>query len=213
MYRKAEILYISQEVSMDEYQIIPLPLPDMEALETRAVLKKLSSANRYLAELKDVVSSIPNEAILINTLALQEAKHSSEIENIVTTNDELFKAELDIVNKRLTTKEVQNYTQALKPSFDTVRKSGIIRLSEILAIQKELEKNVAGFRKLPDSSKSKSDIVGAFRHRLLFLPPYSPDLNPIEKKWAQAKFLRQGWMENDLNKLFHDMSCIDFILN
>jgi len=146
---------------MDTYQIIPLPLPEMEALETRAVLKKLSSANRYLAELKGVVSSIPNEAILINTLALQEAKHSSEIENIVTTNDELFKAELDIVNQSLATKEVQNYTQALKSSFDTVRKSGIIRLSDILAIQEELEKNVAGFRKLPGTTlkNSQGDIV------------------------------------------------------
>ncbi|MGB2082437.1 MAG: transposase [Psychrobacter sp.] len=46
---------------------------------------------------------------------------------------------------------------------------------------------------------------------MLWLPPYSPDLNPIEKKWAQAKFLRQGWMENNLPKLFYDMGCIDFI--
>ena len=52
-------------------------------------------------------------------------------------------------------------------------------------------------------------------HRILWLPPYSPDLNPIEKKWAQVKFLRQGWMENDLSKLFYDI-CPDhntFILN
>ena len=52
-------------------------------------------------------------------------------------------------------------------------------------------------------------------HRLLFLPPYSPDLNPIEKKWAQVKFLRQGLMENDLSKLFYDI-CPDhntFVLN
>ena len=42
-------------------------------------------------------------------------------------------------------------------------------------------------------------------HRLLFLQPYSPDLNTIEKKWAQVKFLRQGWMENDLSKLFYDI--------
>nr|WP_227687671.1 transposase [Psychrobacter immobilis] len=48
---------------------------------------------------------------------------------------------------------------------------------------------------------------------MLFLPPYSPDLNPIEKKWAQAKFLRQGWMENNLPKLFHDMGCTNFILD
>ena len=50
-------------------------------------------------------------------------------------------------------------------------------------------------------------------HRLLFLPPYSPDLNPIEKKWAQAKFLRQGWMENNLKKLFHDIGCTNFIMD
>ena len=50
-------------------------------------------------------------------------------------------------------------------------------------------------------------------HRPLFLPPYSPGLNPIEKKWVQVKFLRQGWMENNLPKLFHDIGCIDFILN
>ena len=50
-------------------------------------------------------------------------------------------------------------------------------------------------------------------HRLLFLPPYSYNLNPIEKKWAQAKFLRQGWMENDLPKLFRNMGCSSFIVD
>ncbi|AGP49376.1 hypothetical protein PSYCG_09380 [Psychrobacter sp. G] len=42
---------------------------------------------------------------------------------------------------------------------------------------------------------------------------YSPDLNPIEKKWAQAKFLRQGGMENNLSKLFYDMGCSSFIVD
>ncbi len=50
-------------------------------------------------------------------------------------------------------------------------------------------------------------------HRILWLPPYSPDLNPLEKKWAQAKFLRQGWMENNLPKLFQDMGCSSFIVD
>ncbi|WP_201528625.1 IS630 family transposase [Psychrobacter frigidicola] len=50
-------------------------------------------------------------------------------------------------------------------------------------------------------------------HRILWLPPYSPDLNPIEKKWAHAKFLRQGWMENDLDKLFNDMHYSSFIVD
>ena len=49
-------------------------------------------------------------------------------------------------------------------------------------------------------------------HRLLFLPPYSPDLNPIEKKWAQAKFLSQSWLESNLDKLFHSMGCANFIV-
>lgn len=124
---------------MQTYEVTKLPFDDIEALETRAVLKKLSSAHRYLAELKGVVSSIPNEAILINTLVLQEAKNSSEIENIVTTHDELFKAELSLMNQNLATKEVQNYNQALKSSFNIVRKNKIIRLSDILAIQEELE--------------------------------------------------------------------------
>ena len=50
-------------------------------------------------------------------------------------------------------------------------------------------------------------------HRLLFLPSYSPDLHPIEKKWAQAKFLCQGWMENNLSKLLHDIGYSSFALD
>ena len=50
-------------------------------------------------------------------------------------------------------------------------------------------------------------------HRILWLPPYSPDLDPIEKKWAQAKFLRQEWMKNNLPQLFQDMGFIYFIAN
>ena len=61
-------------------------LPPQSELETRAVLKRLAPAHRYLVELKEgLASTIPNEHILINSLALQEAKDSSEIENIITT--------------------------------------------------------------------------------------------------------------------------------
>lgn len=65
-------------------------LPPPVELETLRVLKALSKANRALAELKGRAATIPNQGILIDTLALQEAKSSSEIENIVTTQDELF---------------------------------------------------------------------------------------------------------------------------
>ena len=69
-----------------------LPLDD--DVETQVVLKKLAQAHRALAELKGIAATIPNESILINTLALQEAKDSSEIENIITTQDELFRSDL-----------------------------------------------------------------------------------------------------------------------
>ena len=72
---------------------IPL-LPPQQDLETKAILKKLPSVSRRLAELKGVAATIPNESILINTLALQEAKDSSAIENIITTHDELYKVQL-----------------------------------------------------------------------------------------------------------------------
>ncbi len=70
------------------YKVSPLPLAI--ELETRAVLKKVTAARSALAELKGSVAGIPNETILINTLSLQEAKDSSAIENIITTQDELY---------------------------------------------------------------------------------------------------------------------------
>ncbi|NQU32420.1 MAG: Fic family protein, partial [Bacteroidetes bacterium] len=64
-------------------------LPLENDIETKSILKKLTKAHRALAELKGIVSSIPNENILINTLGLQEAKDSSAIENIITTHDDI----------------------------------------------------------------------------------------------------------------------------
>lgn len=61
-----------------------------------------------------------------------------------------------------------------------------------------------------NTNKRIQKLLNRNGHRILLLPPYSPDLNPIEKKWAQAKFLSQGWMENNLLKLFHDIRCICF---
>ena len=76
------------------YQIPKLPL--QLDVETKAVLKQLNSANKKLAELKGVALTIPNESILINTLILQEAKESSAVENIITTHDDLYKADAEL---------------------------------------------------------------------------------------------------------------------
>ena len=69
----------------------PLETLDPARFDTPAILKWLAASGRRLAELKGMAGSIPNQGILINTLGLQEAKDSSEIENIVTTHDELFR--------------------------------------------------------------------------------------------------------------------------
>lgn len=125
------------------------PLPPKSLSESNAILKKLASAHRYLAELKGVAATIPNQGILINTLALQEAKDSSAVENIITTHDELYKAQLlaDTL-QTAETKEVENYAAALKHGFDLVKKNRVLTANHILEIQKRLEKNDAGFRKL-----------------------------------------------------------------
>ncbi len=128
-------------------------LPIEKDIETKKVLKKLASAHRALAELKGVVSTIPNENILINTLGLQEAKDSSAIENIITTHDDIYKADLNLEGfKSLNAKEVQNYISALKKGFALISKKKILTNNDIIEIQSELEKNKAGFRKLPGTA-------------------------------------------------------------
>ena len=130
----------------ESYKVPQLPL--LIDLETKAVLKQAAHAHRYLAELKGIAATIPNESILINTLTLQEAKDSSAIENIITTHDELFKAEL-FADYALSasTKEVRDYAFSLRKGFELVRKNRLLTLPNILHIQQELEHNSAGLRK------------------------------------------------------------------
>lgn len=123
-----------------------LPYAGESDIESKAILKKAALANRYLAELKGVVSSVPNESILVTTLTLQEAKDSSEIENIITTHDELYQAGVQADALAPSAKEVQDYATALQAAFQNVRKTKMIRLQDILDIQQTLEGNQAGLR-------------------------------------------------------------------
>ncbi len=142
-------------------------LPIEKDIETKKVLKKLSSAHRALAELKGIASTIPNENILINTLALQEAKDSSAIENIITTHDDIYKEELNIEGfKSLNAKEVQNYISALKKGFALISNKKILTNNDIIEIQSELEKNRAGFRKLPGTT-----LKNAATGKTVYTPP------------------------------------------
>ena len=121
-------------------------LPPNTELETPKVLRQLAKAHRYLAELKGTAKTIPNENILIDTLTLQEAKDSSEIENIVTTHDDLYKENILIESKSQSAKEVYNYARGLKLGFQIVRKEKLLLNKHILQIQKQLLENNAGFR-------------------------------------------------------------------
>jgi Fic family protein len=131
---------------------LPL-LPPPAELETKKILLQLAQSHRYLAELKGVSKTIPNQGILINTLPLLEAKDSSAIENIITTHDELYKEELfaDFYGSSQA-KEVQNYTRALRTGFETLGQTGLLSTRQILDIQAEIEMNRAGFRKLPGTA-------------------------------------------------------------
>lgn len=166
---------------------VPQPLPLGVELETRTVLKKLTTAHRALAELKGAAGLVPNEAILINTLSLQEAKDSSAIENIITTHDDLYRS--DAVANRfasLAAKEVYNYALALREGFQTVRATGLITNRDILAIQATLE-NQAGFRQLPGTAL-KNDRTG----EVVFTPPQTyaeivPLMTNLERFMSEAE--------------------------
>lgn len=150
-------------------QITSLNLLDVERFESPEILKKLALSSRRLAELKGIAGSIPNQSILINTLGLQEAKDSSEIENIITTHDELFKD--DVLPESFSNpaaKEVLRYRQALRIGFNQIKQSGLLTSNHIIQIQAELEQNNAGFRKLPGTTLKNA--MG----QVIYTPPQEP---------------------------------------
>ncbi|MBC6365448.1 Fic family protein [Algoriphagus sp. AK58] len=148
-----------------------IPLPYAEDLETKSILKQLPAAHAALAELKGIVQSIPNQIILLNTLGIQEAKDSSSVENIITTHDDLYKANLDFeVSISPDVKEVQNYVAAMKRGFELVKTQGLLTNQTILKIQETLEGNNAGFRKLPGTA-----LKNAQTGETVYMPPQDPN--------------------------------------
>ncbi len=147
--------------------VIPA-LPPAVDLETVPILKALAQANRALAELKGRAASIPNQGILISTLALQEAKASSEIENIVTTQDELFQTQLDPQYQASpAAKEVALYRDALQLGYETLLKThGLIPNSVLIDMFQLLKRREGGFRVTPGTAL-KQENSGA----IVFVPP------------------------------------------
>jgi Fic family protein len=150
-----------------------LDIPNSDSLQVQAIWQSLTEAHRHLAELKGLCESLPNTGILLDTLTIQEAKDSSEIENIITTHDEIYAYDKS-GSSSAAAKEVQNYISALRVGSQDVEDSGLIRMRTILRVQEQVEQNEAGLRKTP-GTVLKNEATGA----TIYEPPQNPAV--IEK--------------------------------
>ena len=150
--------------------IIPI-LPLSCEVETKAVMKQTTLASRKLGELNGIVEKIPNPEILIRTLSLQEAMDSSSIESIITTHDELYKAELG-ANKytTLAAKEVGTYATALMDVFTLVKERNIITENMIKEIYRNIKHNDAGYTSTPGKK-----LINERTHESVYTPPQTID--------------------------------------
>ena len=153
------------------YNDLPLLPPKVE-IETRTILKKAISAGRALAELKGLGETIPNQAILVNSIILQEAKASSEIENIITTHDALFRAfsaktgQIDPA-----TKEVLRYREALWEGFSSLKDRPLLTTNLFIRIVQTIRANRAGIRNTPGTK-----VANAATGEVVFTPPEGDDI-------------------------------------
>ncbi len=149
------------------FNALPVLPPKREKIETVKVLQQLVKSSTALAELKGVSHTLPNPDILLNAVILKEAKASSAIENVITTHDKLYQA-LSITNTEVdvATKEVLRYREAMLFGFHFLKKKGFINTNTIIAIQKILEQNNAGIRKLPGTAL-KNTATG----KIIYTPP------------------------------------------
>ncbi|MFK7757098.1 MAG: Fic family protein [Flavobacteriales bacterium] len=128
---------------------LPLLPPANDIENNPAILKRLVSASRALATVNGNLNRLPNPLMLINTLALQEAKTSTEIENIFTTEDELYKAISDSTKESKinpATKEVLKYREALWAGFNELKKNEEISTELIKRIFNQIKETTLGYR-------------------------------------------------------------------
>jgi len=162
--------------------------------ESIAILKALNKAHRYLGELKGVCQSMPNQQILINTLALQEAKDSSEIENIITTQDEIFKYQLHASNKNIAAKEVGQYSDAMNCVFQRLQTHNLITINTIVEAQKIIKGNDAGLR-----TQQGTTLFNEKSGEVVYTPPNPDELPELLKDLEQ--FINNIDIEPDLDPL------------
>lgn len=148
------------------YNNLPL-LPPKEKVESSAVLKKTISASRALSELKGAITKLPNPTLFVDTVNLQEAQASSAIENIITTQDELFKA--SIADRKIedsATKEVLHYKDALWYGVKQLEKRPILTTNLFIAIMQIIKENQSGIRNVPGTQ-----LKNPAANKVVYTPP------------------------------------------
>ena len=129
------------------YNNLPLLPPPDRLILTVPILMALNRANKALAELKGVARKLPNQSMLVSTIAIREAKASTEIENIFTTDDELYKA-LSSDDKSLkgNAKEVLFYREALWQGYKMIKNRGEFTTDMMIQIYREIKQANDGIR-------------------------------------------------------------------
>jgi len=146
-------------------------LPPEEDIESKSILKKATFSHRSLAELKGIANTIPNQTILINSLILQEARSSSEIENVVTTNDKLFKAFSSGARSiDPQTKEVLRYRQALWTGYNRLKKRQVFSTNLFVDIFRIIKQTDEGIR------TTRGTRVANGRGIIVYTPPEKEEL-------------------------------------
>lgn len=176
------------------FKLEKLP-PLREKVETIEILRQVNKSTAALAELKGIAKTIPNQAMLVNAIVLQESKDSSEIENIITTQDELYKALT--VNKThisAATKEVVNYRKAIFFGYNLAKSQGFLRVNDIVSIQQRLVDNTAGIRSTP-GTVLKNDTTGEI--------VYTPPQDKAEILDLLSNFINNFNKQDDLSPLIN----------
>ncbi len=163
------------------YNNLPLLSPPDEKVITIEVLQALNNSNKALAELKGLAGKLPNQSMLVNTITLREAKASTEIENIFTTDDELYKS-LMIGEYYLqgNAKEVLFYRQALWTGFTEIKNSGTFNTDLIVKIYQEIKQVSDGIRPPQTETVIKKSGSGLLGGSVTYTPPRG--INIIEEK-------------------------------
>lgn len=163
------------------YNSLPLLPPDNDEIETKEVLKALNNANKALAELKGIAKKLPNQSMLVNTIALREAKASTEIENIFTTDDELYKA-LTISEYGLkgNAKEVLRYREALWTGYNNIIQNQALTTDAIINIYQEIKQVNDGIRPSQTETVILKRGSGKLTGEVVYTPPRGKQI--IEQK-------------------------------